>query len=70
MAGQVQIRILQKAHLSNRNRLSVLAYSLDDLDAEHSAHNLFHKLRRVSSADRKEIENLIDQEISQRTTKG
>ena len=57
-------------NLSNRNRLSVLAYSLDDLDAEHSAHNLFHKLRRVSSADRKEIENLIDQEISQRTTKG
>ena len=58
-------------YLSNgMSKLSVLAYSLDDLDAERSAHNLFRKLRRVSSDGRKEIENVIDQEIRRQVTKG
>ena len=57
--------------LSNgMSTLSVLAYSLDDLDAKRFDQTLFRKLRRVSSYDRKEIENLIDQEISRRGTKG
>ena len=57
-------------NLSNgMNKLSVLAYSLDDLDAEHSSWNLFRRLRRVSPDGRKEIENLIHQEISRRSTK-
>ena len=56
--------------LSNgMSKLSVLAYSLDDLDAKRFDQTLFRKLRRVSSYDRKEIENLIDQEISRRGTK-
>lgn len=50
-------------------RLSVLAYSLDDLDAERSAQNLFRKLRRVSPDGRREIETMIDEEISRLVTK-
>ena len=57
-------------NLSNgMNKLSVVSYSLDDLDAEHSSWNLSRRLRRVSPDERKEIENLIDQEISRLSTK-
>ena len=52
-------------NLSNgMKKMSVLVYSRDDLDAENSAWNLFRKLRGVPPDGRKEIENLIDQEIS------
>ena len=62
---QVNIR-----NLSNgMNKLSVLAYSLDDLAAERSSRNLSRKLRCVSPDGRKEIENLIDQKISLLSTK-
>ena len=66
------IEALQKSigNLSNgMNKLSVLVYSLDDLDAERSAGNLFHSFRRVSPDGRKKIENLIDQEINRLSTK-
>ena len=57
-------------NLSNgMNKLSVLAYSLDDLAAERSSRNLSRKLRCVSPDGRKEIENLIDQKISLLSTK-
>ena len=66
------IKKLQESirNLSNgMNKLSVLVYSQDDLDAKSSAGNLSRKLRRVSPDGRKEIENLIDQEISRLSTK-
>ena len=61
------VKNLQKniGDLSNgMKKMSVLVYSRDDLDAENSAWNLFRKLRGVPPDGRKEIENLIDQEIS------
>ena len=54
---------------SGTNKLSVLVYSQDDLDAESSAWNLSRKLRRVSPDGRKGIENLVDQEISRLSAK-
>ena len=54
---------------SGTNKLSVLVYSQDDLDAESSAWNLSSKLRRVSPDGRKGIENLVDQEISRLSAK-
>ena len=54
---------------SGTKKLSVLVYSQDDLDAESSAWNLSRKLRRVSPDGRKEIENLVDQEISRLSAK-
>ena len=68
----VSIKKLQESigNLSNgRNKLSVLAHSLDDLDAERSSWKLSRKVRRVSPDGRNEIENLIDQEISRLSTK-
>lgn len=66
------IKDLQQSirNLSNgRNKLSVLVYSQDDLDAESSALNLSRKLRRVPPDGRKEIENLVKQEISRLSAK-
>ena len=66
------IKELQQSirNLSNgRNKLSVLVYSQDDLDAESSAWNLSRKLRRVPPDGRKEIENLVKQEISRLSAK-
>ena len=59
-----------KSVTNGLGKLSVLAYSLDDLDAVRSAQKLHIKLRRVSPDGRKEIEKLIDQEISRGGTKG
>ena len=49
-------------------KLPVVAYSVDDLEAEGALHRLFIKLRRASPDDRREIERMVDQEINRRTS--
>lgn len=48
------------ANLPRAGKLPVLAYSLEDMEREQTANKLWYKFSRLSSADREEVEKLVN----------